>query len=140
MTSDLVATVSSALARGAAVRPEVNGFPYFAEALRAAAITTIETSIAAGGSVYHLAGGSVAQSFEPIAKTAVAVPSWDETALIAAIRADQAGRSTFTEFLRAAWNAGVTGFRVDLTERTCTYVGTAANTYVETYPAVTLTD
>jgi uncharacterized protein YbcV (DUF1398 family) len=107
---------------------------------KTAAITTIETSIAAGGSVYHLAGGSVAQSFEPIAKTAVAVPSWDETALIAAIRADQAGRSTFTEFLRAAWNAGVTGFRVDLTERTRTYVGAGTNTYVETYPAVTLTD
>lgn len=50
MTNDLVATVHSALARGAAVRPKANGFPYFAEALRAAAVTAIETSIAAGGS------------------------------------------------------------------------------------------
>ena len=140
MTNDLVASVRSALARAGAVRPKVNGFPYFAEALREAAITAIETSIAAGGSVYHLTGGSVAQPFEPIAETAVAVPNWDETALIAAIRADQAGRSTFPEFLRAAWNAGVIGYRVDLTERTCTYAGTATRTYVETYPAVTLTD
>jgi uncharacterized protein YbcV (DUF1398 family) len=136
MTTNLIATVQQAQRRGAAARPRVNGFPYYAEALRAAGISAVETFIATGGSVYHLADGAVAQTFDPIAAPAAVVPEWDERALIAALRADQAGRSTFPEFLAAAWRAGVIHFRVDLANRTCTYVGVTGAHYVESYPAV----
>jgi uncharacterized protein YbcV (DUF1398 family) len=138
MSTDYVETVQQAQRRGAAVRRRVNGFPYFAEALRGAGIKSIETSIATGGSVYHLADGAVAMNSEPIAAPVSAVPAWEEPALIGALRTDQAGESTFAEFLEASWKAGVIRFRVDLANRTCTYFGIAGNHYVETYPAVVL--
>jgi uncharacterized protein YbcV (DUF1398 family) len=138
MTTDHVETVHEAQRRGVAARPRVNGFPYFAETLRAAGITSVETSIATGGSVYHLADGAVAETFEAMAAPVSAVPDWDEPALIAAIRADQGGLSTFPEFLGAAWSAGVIHFRVDLANRTCTYFGVTGNHYIESYPAVVI--
>jgi uncharacterized protein YbcV (DUF1398 family) len=138
MTTHHVETVQQAQRRGAAVRPPINGFPHYAEVLRAAGITSVETSIANSGSVYHLADGAVAENFEPIAAPVSDVPDWNETALIAAIRADQAGQSTFTGFLADTWKAGVIRFHVDLANRTCTYFGATGNNYLETYPAVTI--
>jgi len=138
MTTNLVETVQQAQRRGAAARPRVNGFPYYAEALRVAGITAVETSVATGGSIYHLADGAVAQTSDPIAGSVSAVPDWDEAALIAAIRADQAGQTTFADFLADSWKAGVIRFRVDLTDHTCTYFGAAGHRYVEAFPTVAL--
>src|ERR1700761_515169 len=98
MTTNLVETVAQAQRRGAAARPRINGFPYYAEALREAGITAVETSVATGGSIYHLPDGAVAQPSDPAAGPVSPVPEWDEKALIAAIRADQAGQTTFPEF------------------------------------------
>ena len=64
------------------------------------------------------------------------VPAFDRDAVIDAIRADQAGHTTFPEFLAAIWTAGVTGYVVDLDQRTVTYSGIDNTTYVESYPAV----
>ena len=64
------------------------------------------------------------------------VPPFDRTALITALRTDQAGESTFPEFLASAWNAGVLRYEVDFAERTCTYYGANDEHYVESYPAV----
>jgi uncharacterized protein YbcV (DUF1398 family) len=136
MTTTQIETVQQARRRGMAARPRINGFPYYAEALRASGISAVETSIAAGGSVYHLADGAVAESFDPVVAPVSVVPDWNERALVAAIRADQGGRTSFPEFLRDAWEAGVIHFRVDLDDRTCTYFGTAGNRYLESYPAV----
>jgi uncharacterized protein YbcV (DUF1398 family) len=136
MISTTITTVQQAQRRGAASRPRINGFPHYAEALRAAGISAVETSIATGGSVYYLADGAVTESFEPIVTHISAVPDWNEAGVTAALRADQEGRTTFPEFLRAAWDAGVIQFRVDLAGRTCTYVGAAGEHYVENYPAV----
>jgi hypothetical protein len=59
--------------------------------------------------------------------------------VVAAIRADQEGRSDFPEFVAAIWAAGVWHFEVDLDARTCTYVGHDGGRYVESYDAVTPT-
>jgi uncharacterized protein YbcV (DUF1398 family) len=64
------------------------------------------------------------------------VPAFDRDAVIDAIRADQAGHTTFPEFLAAIWTAGVTGYVADLDQRTVTYNGIDNATYVESYPAV----
>jgi uncharacterized protein YbcV (DUF1398 family) len=136
MTTAQIEIVQQARRRGTAARPRINGFPYFAEALRAAGINAVETSIATGGSVYYLADGAVSETFDPIVAPVSVVPEWDERALITAIRADQAGESTFPEFLGASWEAGVIQFRVDLANRRCTYFGATGNHYVETYEAV----
>jgi uncharacterized protein YbcV (DUF1398 family) len=71
----------------------------------------------------------------PLVAGMVDVPRFDRNALIAALRTDQAGRSTFPEFLMASWLAGVVRYDVDFTARTCTYYGSNDEEYVEAYPA-----
>jgi uncharacterized protein YbcV (DUF1398 family) len=61
---------------------------------------------------------------------------FNRDALINALRSDQAGNSTFPEFLMAAWNAGVVRYDVDFVARTCTYYGVDEEKYVESYAAV----
>ena len=74
----------------------------------------------------------------PLVKGAVDVPVFDEEALIKALRVDQAGESTFPEFLEASWRAGVVSYCVDLEERTVAYQGCNGEEYIEAYPAVTV--
>jgi uncharacterized protein YbcV (DUF1398 family) len=64
------------------------------------------------------------------------VPPFSRDALITALRTDQAGNSTFPEFLIATWRAGVVRYDVDFAARTCTYYGAGEEEYVESYPAV----
>jgi len=68
----------------------------------------------------------------------VDVPAFDEEALIRALRVDQAGESTFPEFLEASWRAGVVRYDVDLKARTVAYQGCNGEEYIEAYPAVTV--
>jgi uncharacterized protein YbcV (DUF1398 family) len=53
-----------------------------------------------------------------------------------ALRTDQAGQSTFPEFLAASWRAGVVRYDVDFVARTVTYYGSNSEEYIEDYPAV----
>jgi len=64
------------------------------------------------------------------------VPSFNREALIAALRTDQAGESTFPEFLAACWRAGVVRYDVDFAARTVAYYGCTGEQYVEAYPVV----
>jgi uncharacterized protein YbcV (DUF1398 family) len=64
------------------------------------------------------------------------VPSFDREAVIRALRVDQAGDTTFPEFLTAIWLAGVTRFVVDTDQRAVTYSGVDGSAYIETYPPV----
>ena len=72
----------------------------------------------------------------PLVSGAVDVPAFSEEALIKALRVDQAGESTFPEFLDATWRAGVVRYDVDLEGRTVTYQGCNGEEYIEAYPAV----
>jgi uncharacterized protein YbcV (DUF1398 family) len=72
----------------------------------------------------------------PLISGASEVAPFDQGALVAALRSDQAGKSTFPEFLVAAWEAGVVGYEVDFAARTCTYFGASGGQHVESYPAV----
>jgi uncharacterized protein YbcV (DUF1398 family) len=66
----------------------------------------------------------------------VDVPAFDQDALIAALRIDQAGESTFPEFLEASWRAGVVRYDVNFAARTVAYLGCKGEEYIEAYPAV----
>lgn len=70
----------------------------------------------------------------PLAMGMVDVP--DRDALISALRTDQAGESTFPEFLAASWRAGVVRYDVDFEARTVAYYGCNGEEYVEAYPIV----
>lgn len=73
----------------------------------------------------------------PLVNGAVDVPASDEKALVKALRVDQAGESTFPEFLDATWQAGVVRYDVDLEARTVVYQGCDGEEYIEAYPSVT---
>ena len=66
------------------------------------------------------------------------VATFDQDALVTALRTDQAGKSTLPEFLLAAWKAGVVSYEVDFGARKVTYYGSDGESYVEPYPAVEL--
>jgi len=66
----------------------------------------------------------------------VDVPAFDQDALIAALRIDQAGEITFPEFLEESWRAGVIRYDVDFGARTVAYFGCNGEAYIEAYPAV----
>jgi uncharacterized protein YbcV (DUF1398 family) len=72
----------------------------------------------------------------PLVPGTVDVPPFDRDALITALRIDQAGESSFAEFLQASWNAGVVQYDVDFAVRMVNYYGAQGDVYVEAYPFV----
>jgi uncharacterized protein YbcV (DUF1398 family) len=134
--STLTDTVQNAQREAAEIRPEVGGFPVLAEVLRRAGIRRNAWTLPAGQSVYLTDTGAVVEPACVLVSEMSDVPPFDRDAVIDAIRADQAGRTTFPEFLAAIWTAGVTGYVADLDRRTVTYSGIDNTTYVESYPAV----
>ena len=75
----------------------------------------------------------------PLVSSTADVSAFDREALIKALRMDQAGESTFPEFLAASWRAGVVRYDVDFAARTVAYYGCNGDQYAESYPAVELT-
>ncbi|WP_330234646.1 DUF1398 family protein [Streptomyces sp. NBC_00566] len=133
-----VPNLKAALARAAEVRPKVGGFPHLAEVLRQAGVTRCAMTVPSNAMLYVTEQGPVAVQGEPLFTGMTDVPLFDRAALLAALRADQAGATAFPEFVRGCWQAGVVRYDVDLTARTCTYYGANEESYVETYPEVTL--
>jgi uncharacterized protein YbcV (DUF1398 family) len=136
----LTATITSAQARGAAIRPKVAGFPYLAESLRLAGVVRIEVTVPSWTTVLTTTDGSAVQQGTPMIDGTVDVPPFDREAFITALRSEQAGEITYPEWMKATWQAGVAWYAVDLGARTCTYRSPAGDTYVEDYPAVDLAD
>lgn len=118
------------------IRPKVGGFPVLAEVLRQAGVKMNRWSLPSCQSIYLMKDGSVVQQGAPLVTGAHAVPKFDREALISAIRSDQEGRSTFPEFLQAAWEAGVIGYDANFAERKVVYYGVNGESYLEEYPAV----
>ncbi len=136
--SKAIDTLMKAMQAAQAGRPRVDGFPYLAEVLRRAGVTRNIWSLPSCQSLYVTQEGSVVMQNSPLVNGAVDVPAFDEGALIKALRVDQAGESTFPEFLDTTWRAGVVRYDVDLEARTVAYQGCNGEEYIEAYPAVTL--
>jgi len=117
-------------------RPKVGGFPYLAETLRRAGVSRNVWFLPACESLYLTDEGPVVMQGTPLLSGAADVPRFDRAALIQALRVDQAGESTFAEFLLASWQAGVIRYDVDLNARTVSYYGCLGESYIESYPAV----
>lgn len=118
------------------IRPKVGGFPYLAEVLRKAGITRNIWNLPSCQSIYLTKYGSVVSQDTPLINTTVDIPPFDREALIKALRIDQAGQSTFPEFLKTSWEAGVVSYIVDFEKRIVTYYGVLGESYAENYPAV----
>ena len=134
--SKAIAYLQAAQQRALAIRPKLGGFPYLAEILRRAGVTRNTWFLPACESLYLTDAGPVVMQGTPLLTGAADVPPFDQEALTAALRTDQAGKSTFPEFLDAAWRAGVVRYDVDLKQRTVTYYGCNDEAYAEDYPSV----
>lgn len=120
------------------IRPKVGGFPYLAEALRKAGVKQNIWNLPSCQSIYLTEQGSVVSQGTPLINATVDIPPFDREALIKALRTDQAGQSTFPEFLKASWDAGVVSYIVDFEKRVVIYYGALGESYSEHYPAVHL--
>jgi uncharacterized protein YbcV (DUF1398 family) len=134
--SKAIDSLQAAQQRAMAGRPKIGGFPYLAETLRLEGVTRNVWSLPSCQSLYLTELRPVVTVGTPLVAGTVDVPPFDREALIAALRTDQAGKSTFPEFLAAAWRAGVVRYDVDFTARTVAYYGSDGEEYVEDYPAV----
>jgi uncharacterized protein YbcV (DUF1398 family) len=134
--STAIEKLEAAQLRAMAGRPKVGGFPYLAETLRRAGVTRNLWYLPACQSLYLTEDGPVVSIGTPLMSGTADVPRFDREALITALRTDQAGESTFPEFLAASWRAGVVRYDVDFIARTCTYYGAGGDKYVESYPGV----
>jgi uncharacterized protein YbcV (DUF1398 family) len=136
--SKAIENLQAAQQRATAVRPKVGGFPYLAETLRLAGVTRNLWFLPACESVYLSELGPVVTQGTPLVSGVADIPKFDREALIKALRTDQAGQSTFPEFLAATWRAGVIRYEVDFAARTVSYTGCNGEQYIESYPTVTL--
>ncbi len=134
--SKAIENLNKAMDHAAACRPKVGGFPYLAEILRHAGVVRNIWTLPACQSSYQTTFGPVVIQGSPLVSGIVDVPAFDEQALVAALRKDQAGESAFPEFLASAWRAGVVRYEVDFAARTVSYLGCDGREYVEAYPAV----
>ncbi len=119
-------------------RPKVGGFPYLAETLYQAGVKRNVWTLPSCQSVYYMEDAEVIQMGKPLVEESTHIPAFNESALIEALRADQAGKTTFTEFLQSAWNAGVLWYTVDFEKREVIYGGSKGESYSESYPKVVL--
>lgn len=134
--SKAIENLKQALERGAVIRPKAGGFPYLAETLRRAGVRRNVWSLPSCQSLFLTEAGPVVMQGTPLATGMMDVPAFDRNALIAALRTDQAGQSTFPDFLAASWRAGVVRYDVDFAERTVAYLGCNGEEYIEEYPSV----
>lgn len=134
--SKAIENLETAQRRAFAARPKVGGFPYLAETLRRAGVTRNSWSLPSCQSIFLTIEGPVVFQGTPLVNGMNDVPSFDRDALISAIRTDQAGESTFPEFLEASWRAGVVRYEVDFIGRTVAYYGCNGEEYIEAYPSV----
>lgn len=118
------------------IRPKVGGFPYLAEVLRKAGITRNIWNLPSCQSIYLTEYGSVVSQGAPLVNSTADIPPFNREALIKALRIDQAGNSTFPEFLKASWEAGVVSYIVDFEKRVVIYYGVLGESYAENYPSV----
>jgi uncharacterized protein YbcV (DUF1398 family) len=134
--SKAIENLEAAQRKAMAIRPKVAGFPYLAETLRQAGVRRNIWSLPSAQSLFITNEGTVVTQGTPLMSGTVDAPSFDREALIAALRTDQAGNSTFLEFLAASWRAGVVRYDVDFSARTVSYYGCNGEEYVEKYPVV----
>ena len=134
--SKAVENLAAAQLRAMATRPRVGGFPYLADTLRRAGVMHSTWILPACEGLYLTQDGPVVTQGAPLLSGAIDVPTFDRDALVKALRTDQAGDSTFPEFLMAAWRAGIVRYEVDFIARTVSYYGCRGESYVEEYPSV----
>jgi uncharacterized protein YbcV (DUF1398 family) len=129
--SKAIQTLQTAQKKAMEGRPKIGGFPYLAETPRLAGVTRNVWTLPACQSLYLINGEAVVAQDTPLLAGTADVPVFNREALIRALRTDQAGESSFPEFLSASWKAGVVDYEVDFVARRVAYYGSKGEQYVE---------
>lgn len=69
-------------------------------------------------SIYLMEDGNLIQQGTPLCSGTHAIPTFNQDAVIMAIRKGQNSETNFSGFLQAIWDAGVIGYEVDFIART----------------------
>jgi uncharacterized protein YbcV (DUF1398 family) len=136
--SSAIENLQAAQRHAMTIRPKVGGFPVLAETLRGAGVHRNRWSLPSAQSLYVTDDGVVVVPGTPLVSSPADVPEFNQAAVVRAIRSDQAGDSSFAEFLNGVWRAGVVQYECDFDARTVTYCGARGERYIETYPSVEL--
>lgn len=136
--SSAITNLKEAIKQATEKRPVIGGFPYLAETLRAAGVKLNKWDLPSCQSLYTTDLGDVIIPGQYLVEDIEDVPKFDVDALVRALREDQAGRTTFPQFLSAIWRAGVVSYTVDFSARHVSYFGIDGQSYIENYPAVAL--
>lgn len=134
--SSLIEKLIKAQEYAMSIKPKVGGFPHLANALLKSGILMNRWQLPSCQSIYFLEEGQVVQQGPTLVTETFLVPKFDREALIKAIRIDQSGESTFSEFLQNIWNAGVVSYDADFVKRHVIYFGINGESYLEEYPTV----
>ena len=119
------------------IRPKIGGFPVLAEVLRQAGVKINSWTLPSCQSIYIMQNDeAIVFQQTTLITGAHEIPKFNCELLIAALRKDQAGNSTFPEFLQSTWEAGIIGYDVDFIKREVVYYGINNKSYVEEYPSV----
>lgn len=136
----LLERLKNAMNRLERVKPETGSFPYLAECLRQEGFVKNSWHLPSGDSFYFSGEEVLVVPGKALIDQATPCPAFSEEKLIKALRADQAGQTTFTEFLMATWESGIVNYEVNFRERTVTYYGSNNEEYKEAYPEVELNE
>lgn len=134
--SKILEKILNAQAMAQNAPPELRGFPYLAEQLRKAGIKKNIWYLPSCESIYFSEQGAVVIPGKNLLQSPTEVPIFQREMLIEALRKDQAGKSSFFEFLNSAWKAGVVRYVVDFENRTVIYYGIQEESYCESYPSI----
>lgn len=108
-------------------------FGQVVERLAAAGVESYLADYRAGRTTYYLPDGETLDV--PLEASGHRMAdSFDDEALVAAIRGAQRGEVMYPDFKRLSWAAGCVGYTVWITGRHVTYVGRRGETHIETFP------
>ncbi|KXT62840.1 DUF1398 family protein [Lactococcus sp. DD01] len=128
--------IQRAMLKANHIGAESKVFTYLAECLRQEGIVKNIWHLPSGDSFYFSQAGSLVNPGNPLIGRVGPCPDFDQIALIKNIRANQAGKISFPEFLVSLWKAGVIRYEIDFTTRQMSYFGAFDQVYQENYPTV----
>ncbi len=116
-------------------RAKAKNYPQYAYLLNQSGIQHYRVELPAHTITYY---GADTEDKAVVAGVAIAgagqIHPFDEAGVIAALRANQEGRTDFETFLKDIWAVGITHYIADLQERVVKYYAADGQFYAENYP------